>query len=155
MLITDFSTFKSAASSEMSESEINSRTTQSELESYATGAFENLFKPSGGRDDVIMEINTDDDYNLQLNLEDETVNVPGVYLFWNSKFQGASEDDIDKFDNDRGNAEDKAEKLENSAKNKENPHGDSQDITAEIDTIKEYFGMSSVLTGLLGVIGNS
>ena len=154
MLITDFSTFKSAASSEMSESEINSRTTQSELESYATGAFENLFKPSGGRDDVIMEINTDDDYNLQLNLEDETVNVPGVYLFWNSKFQGASEDDIDKFDNDRGNAEDKAEKLENSAKNKENPHGDSQDITAEIDTIKEYFGMSSILTGLLGVIGN-
>ena len=110
MLITDFSTFKSAASSEMSESEINSRPTQSELESYATGAFENLFKPSGGRDDVIMEINTDDDYNLQLNLEDETVNVPGVYLFWNSKFQGASEDDIDKFDNDRGNAEDKAEK---------------------------------------------
>ena len=154
MLITDFSTFKSAASSEMSESEINSRTTQSELESYATGAFENLFKPSGGRDDVIMEINTDDDYNLQLNLKYETVNVPGVYLFWNSKFQGASEDDIDKFDNDRGNAEDKAEELENSAKNKKNPHKDSQDITAEIDTIKEYFGMSSILTGLLGVIGN-
>ena len=52
-----------------------------------------------------------------------------------------------------GNAEDKAEKLENSAKIKKIPHGDSQDITAEIDTIKEYFGMSSVLTGLLGVIG--
>ena len=154
MLITDFSTFKSAASSEMSESEINSRTTQSELESYATGAFENLFKPSGGRDDVIMEINTDDDYNLQLNLEDATVNIPGVYLFWHGKFKDSSEEDIDKFDNDRGNAEDKAEKLENSAKNKENPHGDSQDITAEIDTIKEYFGTSSILTGLLGVIGN-
>ena len=154
MLITDFSTFKSAASSEMSESEINSRTTQSELESYATGAFENLFKPSGGRDDVIMEINTDDDYNLQLNLRLKTVKIPGVYLFWNDKFNGASEDDIEKFDNDRGNAEDKAEELENSAKNKENPHKDSQDITAEIDTIKEYFGTSSILTGLLGVIGN-
>ena len=89
----------------MSESEINSRTTQSELESYATGAFENLFKPSGGRDDVIMEINTDDDYNLQLNLRLKTVKIPGVYLFWNDKFKGASEDDIDKFDNDRGNAE--------------------------------------------------
>ena len=33
----------------------------------------------------------------------------------------------------------KQKKLENSAKNKENPHKDSQDITAEIDTIKRIF----------------
>ena len=152
--IGDYSTFKSAASSEISKDDINSMTDNSALETYAENAFEKLFKPSGGRDDLIMEINTEDDYNLQLNLKLKSVKIPGVYTFWNSKFGDASDDEIKKYDDHKKGAKEKGESLEDDAKNKDNPHSESEDITAEIDTINKYFGTSSIMTGLLGVVGN-
>ena len=101
-----------------------------------------------------MEINTEDDYNLQLNLKLKSVKIPGVYTFWNSKFGDASDDEIKKYDEDKKGAKKKGESLEDDAKNKDNPHSESEDITAEIDTINKYFGTSSIMTGLLGVVGN-
>ena len=73
-----------------------------------------------------MEINTEDDYNLQLNLKLKSVKIPGVYTFWNSKFGDASDDEIKKYDEDKKGAKKKGESLEDDAKNKDNPHSEPE-----------------------------
>lgn len=154
--ITNYSQFKSAASSTISEAEINSRTTNTDLQNYADSTFATLFNPAGNAGDEVVTIDTSDEYNLKLDVarRDPTVAVPELYIYLHGKFQGADEGEVEKYKSDRDGAESKQDDLANDAKNKDNPHPDSQEIAKELDTIGATFGNGTLFNSFVSLIGN-
>lgn len=153
--ITNYDQFKNAASSVIKVDDINSKITNSALQNYANSSFTSLFSPNGSSSDAIMTINSSDNYNLKLDVNvSKTVSIPGLYQFWHDKFNGANSEKLDEYKSDKGSAENKQEELENNAKNRANPHSDSQNITAEIDTLNRTFGTGTMFSSFISLIGN-
>lgn len=139
--ISTYDQFKNAGSAVIVESEINKRTTNSELSSYADSTFSSLFSPQGTGTEGLASVNSNDDHNLLLDVANsKTVAIPGVYQFWQKQFGSASEDEIKKYDDEKGKATGSQEKTKENAKNRKNPHEDAEDIAREIDTINKTFG---------------
>ena len=63
-----------------------------------------------------------------------------MYQFWQEQFKSASEDEIKKYDDEKGKATGSQEKTKENAKNRKNPHEDAENIAREIDTINKTFG---------------
>ena len=153
--ISTYDQFKNAGSTVITESEINKRTTNSELSSYADSTFSSLFSPQGTETEGLASVNSNDDHNLLLDVADsKTVAIPGVYQFWQEQFDSASEDEIKKYDDEKGKATGSQEKTKENAKNRKNPHEDAEDIAREIDTINKTFGNTTFFNSFVSLLKN-
>lgn len=153
--ISTYDQFKNAGSMVITESEINKRTTNSELSSYADSTFSSLFSPQGTGTEGLASVNSNDDHNLLLDVADsKTVAIPGVYQFWQEQFDSASEDEIKKYDDEKGKATGSQEKTKENAKNRKNPHEDAEDIAREIDTINKTFGNTTFFNSFVSLLKN-
>ena len=153
--ISTYDQFKNAGSMVITESEINKRTTNSELSSYADSTFSSLFSPQGTGTEGLASINSNDDHNLLLDVAgSKTVAIPGVYQFWQEQFDSASEDEIKKYDDEKGKATGSQEKTEENAKNRKNPHEDAETIAREIDTINKTFGNTTFFNSFVSLLKN-
>lgn len=153
--ISTYDQFKNAGSMVITESEINKRTTNSELSSYADSTFSSLFSPQGTGTEGLASINSNDDHNLLLDVANsKTVAIPGVYQFWREQFKSASEDEIKKYDDEKGKATDSQEKTKENAKNRKNPHEDAENIAREIDTINKTFGNTTFFNSFVSLLKN-
>ena len=153
--ISTYDQFKNAGSTVITESEINKRTTNSELSSYADSTFSSLFSPQGTGTEGLASINSNDDHNLLLDVANsKTVAIPGVYQFWQDQFGLASEDEIKKYDDEKGKATGSQEKTKENAKNRKNPHEDAENIAREIDTINKTFGNTTFFNSFVSLLKN-
>ena len=153
--ISTYDQFKNAGSMVITESEINKRTTNSELSSYADSTFSSLFSPQGTGTEGLASINSNDDHNLLLDVANsKTVAIPGVYQFWQEQFMTASEDEIKKYDDEKGKATGSQEKTKENAKNRKNPHEDAENIAREIDTINKTFGNTTFFNSFVSLLKN-
>ena len=151
--ISTYDQFKNAGSMVITESEINKRTTNSELSSYADSTFSSLFSPQGTGTAGLASVNGNDDHNLLLDVANsKTVAIPGVYQFWHDSFKGADDGTIDKYGKEKKSAEDETDKIIDAAKNKDNKHSDSENISREIDTIYKTFGTDTIFSGFVSVL---
>lgn len=154
MSITDYSQFKNAASSVITEADINERPTDAALNSYAETTFATLFTPAGGTGDAVVDINTADDYNLELDVGYETVAIPNIYTFWHNQFHGADEGQLAQYKSDKNSSKNKQDELKDAATNKANPHPDAAEIARELDTINATVGNSDLFSSVISLIGN-
>ena len=153
--ISTYDQFKNAGSTVITESEINKRTTNSELSSYADSTFSSLFSPQGTGTEGLASVNSNDDHNLLLDVANsKTVAIPGVYQFWREQFESASEDEINKYDDEKGKATGSQEKTKENAKNRKNPHEDAENIAREIDTINKTFGNTTFFNSFVSLLKN-
>lgn len=135
--------------------ESQKRTTNSELSSYADSTFSSLFSPQGTGTEGLASVNSNDDHNLLLDVADsKTVAIPGVYQFWQEQFSSAGEDEIKKYDDEKGKATDSQEKTKENAKNRKNPHEDAENIAREIDTINKTFGNTTFFNSFVSLLKN-
>ena len=114
-----------------------------------------MFSPQGTGTEGLASVNSNDDHNLLLDVADsKTVAIPGVYQFWQEQFMTASEDEIKKYDDEKGKATGSQEKTKENAKNRKNPHEDAETIAREIDTINKTFGNTTFFNSFVSLLKN-
>ena len=114
-----------------------------------------MFSPQGTGTEGLASVNSNDYDNYLLDVANsKTVAIPGVYQFWREQFESASEDEINKYDDEKGKATGSQEKTKENAKNRKNPHEDAENIAREIDTINKTFGNTTFFNSFVSLLKN-
>lgn len=149
--IPNYSTLKSRASSQVSESNIG--LTNEELKNYADSTFELLFTPVG--EEAIYKLNPADDYNLSLNPDynPPSVNVPALYVYLHDKFKESNGEEADKVEDEMDQASGDANDLLDETKGKSRyPYTGTSNITPSFSQGQTFGLVSDGIGGLGSVI---
>lgn len=149
--ISDYSSFKQAASSKVSTSGIKLK--NSELQSYAESTFSELFLPDG--DPIfILEHTSDSKYNPKIDPVTKQVDTPGLFVYFHEEFQGMSKQDVTEKQEELDGGEAEGDAAKDAAKNKNRYNGGGSEITKEYSGDKTFSLADGAISGVVDLFSS-
>lgn len=144
--IADYSSFKQAADSQVSTSEIKLK--NSELHSYAETTFSALFLPEGSPM-FTLEHMSDNNYNPKIDPVTKQVNTPGLFVYFHEEFQGMSKQDVTEKQEELDGGEAEGDTAEKNAKDKNRYNGGGSEITKEYSGGNTFSLADGAISGII------
>lgn len=144
--IDSYSTFRSEADTKVQSSGIKLK--NSELSSYASNTFSQLFKPNAEK---VCELGhlSDANYNMTISPESKQVQTPELFVYLHDQFKGASKQAVQEKQDELDGGEAEGESAANAAKNKNRYSGGGSEITKEYSGDKTFNIAEGAVSGVL------
>ena len=147
--ISSYSTFKSKASSKVSESGIGLK--NKEIKDYSSTTFSQLFEPSSSSVITLSHL-TDSNYNLLINPISKQVATPELFIYFQKKFGGLSKQDVQSKQDELDGGKDEGSNQEKAAKEKGRYHGGGSEITRDFSKDGTFNLADGVISGFTDLI---
>ena len=149
--IAGYSAMRSSASTKVQSSSIG--LTNTALKNYAEETFHSLFVPYTTGEQDLASLYTDIQYNAMLNPETDREAIPSLYEYMHDQFKNADYGKVEEVNNGLDDLKDMQKQKEKEAESQE-AYPSAQSITPSFSPGNTSFGLSKLLTGITGLIGN-
>ncbi len=149
--ITGYSAMRNRASTVIQSGSIG--LTNTALKNYAEETFQSLFVPYTTGEADLVSLNTDARYHAMLNPETGREAVPSLYTYMHDQFKNANYGAVEDVNNGLDDLKDMQKQKENEMESQE-ACPSAQSIKPSFSPGNTSFGLSKLLTGVTGLIGN-
>ena len=144
--ISTYSSFETAARTKVVASNI--KLTNQELLNYANSSFAELFNPTGSTVLTIEHL-SDAKYNPKIDPVTKDVQTPELFVYFHSKFQGASKQNVEEKQKELDDSEKEGNNATTQTKDKGRYHSGGSDITKDFSGSGIFNLADGTYSGLL------